>query len=138
MGAVVECAAFAAGSWLRDVPVAELRRILAAAQNNDFVWVSLEEPDDALLECFREPLNLHELAIEDMEKAAQHGATPHGTALRLRCEHAPLHVARGPMHALHAIFDVIVDEWAPVVDELDEVLETLEERLLSARRAQWL
>lgn len=173
----MECAAFAAGNWVRDVPVDELRPILESEQGDDFVWVSLDEPDDALLESFREPLHLHELAIEDMEKAhqrskledfddslylvfrtgvwneersnvdfgethvvagrhhlltAQHGATPHGTALRQRCEHAPLHVARGSMHAVHAIFDVIVDEWAPVVDKLDEVIETLEERLLAA------
>lgn len=60
-----------------------------------------------------------------------HGASPAGSTFRQRCQHPPSHPERGPMYALHVVFDTVVDEWVPVIDALEEVVEALEERLLA-------
>lgn len=60
-----------------------------------------------------------------------HGVTPEGSTFRERCRGAPSHPERGPMYALHVIMDTVVDEWVPVIDSLEDWVETLETRLLA-------
>jgi magnesium transporter len=43
----------------------------AVAQPNTFVWMGLHEPDAALLKKVQEEFGLHELAVEDAQKAHQ-------------------------------------------------------------------
>jgi magnesium transporter len=66
---VVACAAYADGRRVADVPLADISEVLRVPDR--FVWVSLEEPDAALLATLQEEFGLHELAVEDALRAHQ-------------------------------------------------------------------
>ncbi len=67
---VVNCVAYAAnGQRLRDITVEEISDVLATP--DQWVWVGLHEPSEALLEKLGEEFALHPLAIEDARSAHQ-------------------------------------------------------------------
>lgn len=67
---VVNCVAYSAeGRRLRDITIEEISDILETP--DQWVWVGLREPDEALLEKLQEEFGLHELAVEDAHKAHQ-------------------------------------------------------------------
>jgi magnesium transporter len=67
---VVNCVAYTAdGRRLRAITVEEISDVLATP--DQWVWVGLHEPDEALLEQLREEFDLHPLAVEDAHNAHQ-------------------------------------------------------------------
>ncbi|HVO24249.1 MAG TPA: magnesium/cobalt transporter CorA [Candidatus Margulisiibacteriota bacterium] len=57
----------------------------------------------------------------------RHGASLPYTDVRVRCEASPQLLRKGPGFVLYALMDFVVDNYFPVVDELEEKLESLEE-----------
>ncbi|WP_242110715.1 magnesium and cobalt transport protein CorA [Luteimonas aquatica] len=67
---VVNCSLYGKQGKLRDISLDEISDVLAT-DDETFVWVGLYEPEDAVLEKLQEEFNLHDLAIEDAQKAHQ-------------------------------------------------------------------
>ncbi|MBF7141570.1 MULTISPECIES: magnesium and cobalt transport protein CorA [Pseudomonas] len=63
MGRVVAAAAYSAGKKVTDIALEDGRHW--ACQPNHFVWIGLQEPDEAALATLQQQFDLHELAIED-------------------------------------------------------------------------
>lgn len=63
---LVNCVAYKNGQKLADIPVDRIAEHLTIP--NCFVWVALFEPDEDELERMRSQFNLHELAIEDVQR----------------------------------------------------------------------
>ncbi len=59
--------------------------------------------------------------------SVRHGASVPYVDVRQRCESAPHLLRKGPGFVLYAIMDFVVDNYFPIVDELEEALEKLEE-----------
>jgi len=59
----------------------------------------------------------------------RHGASLPYTDVRTRCEASPQLLRKGPGFVLYALMDFVVDNYFPIVDELEEKLESLEERI---------
>lgn len=68
--AVVNCALYAAGRRVRDVPIELIDEALRTGEG-EFVWVGLYEPDETLLRTVQREFGLHDLAIEDALSAHQ-------------------------------------------------------------------
>ncbi len=66
---VVNCAAYAGGCRVADVPVEDISEVLKV--EGQFVWIGLNEPDEALLRKVQAEFSLHDLAIEDALAAHQ-------------------------------------------------------------------
>lgn len=67
---VVNCVAYSAsGHRLRTITIDQISEIIT--QPDQFVWVGLHEPDEALLAKLQEEFGLHELAVEDAQHAHQ-------------------------------------------------------------------
>jgi magnesium transporter len=64
-------------------------------------------------------------------QAAEMGPT---TAVWKQIERDERMHAHGPDFLLHAILDALVDEYMPVLDQIDEEIETLEDRVLESPR----
>ena len=58
--------------------------------------------------------------------SVRHGASLSYADVRTRCEATPHLLAKGPSFVLHAIMDFVVDQYFPIVDALEDDLETLE------------
>lgn len=69
MQSPVHCVAYRRGKPLGELALDAISDALA--EKDTFVWVGLEEPDDALLSKMQEEFGLHELAIEDARYAHQ-------------------------------------------------------------------
>jgi magnesium transporter len=69
MSGVVNCAAYADGRRVADVPIADISEVLK--QPGRFIWIGLHEPEEALLRQVQEEFGLHDLAIEDALAAHQ-------------------------------------------------------------------
>lgn len=61
----------------------------------------------------------------------RHGSTIPYSDVRTRCETTPHLLSKGPSFALYAVMDAIVDSYFPIVHELSEGLEQLEEKVFS-------
>lgn len=59
----------------------------------------------------------------------RHGASSPYTPVRLRCESAAHHLKTGPGFVLYALMDYVVDQYFPVVSELEDILEEIEEEV---------
>ena len=67
---LVNCIAYGKdGQRLREVALDDISTVLQYA--DQFIWVGLHEPDEALLEKLQEEFGLHDLAIEDAHRAHQ-------------------------------------------------------------------
>lgn len=66
----------------------------------------------------------------------RHGSSLPYTDVRTRCESTPDLLKKGPGFALYAVMDYIVDQYFPLVDNLAQKLEMLEEKIFdeTARR----
>jgi magnesium transporter len=63
----------------------------------------------------------------------RHGSSRAYSDVRARCESTPHLLRKGPGFALYAVMDSIVDGYFPIIDALEEKLETLEERIFSEK-----
>lgn len=63
----------------------------------------------------------------------RHGSTLSYKEVRARCERTPELLEKGPSFALYAVIDSIVDQYFPVVVELEEQLEKMEELVFSGK-----
>lgn len=61
--------------------------------------------------------------------SVRHGASLSYAAVRARCESAPHLLRKGPGFVLYALMDFVVDHYFPIVDELEEEMEGLEEEI---------
>lgn len=61
--------------------------------------------------------------------SVRHGSLKSHVTLRTRCEAAPQLLSKGPGFVLYALMDFIVDQYLPIVEALEEQLETLEEEI---------
>jgi magnesium transporter len=59
----------------------------------------------------------------------RHGASLSYAAVRARCESAPQLLRKGPGFVLYALMDFVVDHYFPIVDDLEDELEGLEEEI---------
>jgi magnesium transporter len=59
----------------------------------------------------------------------RHGSSKTYTEVRSRCESSPNLLKKGPGFALYAVMDAIVDQYFPLIDELEEELANLEEKI---------
>jgi len=69
MDTVVNCAAYADGCRVANIPIADISEALTVP--GQFVWVGLHEPEEALLRQVQQEFGLHDLAIEDALSAHQ-------------------------------------------------------------------
>ena len=66
---LINCAAYANGRKLADIPVAKISDYLA--RSDTFIWVALSDPDAVELDEMKVEFGLHELAVEDARKGQQ-------------------------------------------------------------------
>lgn len=59
----------------------------------------------------------------------RHGSLLSHVGLRARCESTPHLLAQGPGFVLYALMDFIVDQYFPIVEALEDELETLEQEI---------
>ncbi len=59
----------------------------------------------------------------------RHGASSPYTTVRTRCESTPHHLKLGPTFVLYALMDYVVDQYFPVVGELEDILGEVEEEV---------
>ena len=65
--------------------------------------------------------------------SVRHGSLKSHVGLRARCEAAPQLLNKGPGFVLYALMDFIVNRFFPIVEALEEQLETLEEEIFGER-----
>jgi magnesium transporter len=172
---VVKSAAYEGGRRLGDVPIDDISEVIK--RDGVVLWIGLHEPGPELLAKMQEEFGLHELAVEDAQKAHQrpkleeygdslflvlrtarlvdgdpefgethvfvgaryvltvrHGASLSYADVRARCESTPDQLARGgPAFILYAIMDFVVDQYFPIIDRLEERLETIEEEIFDGQ-----
>jgi magnesium transporter len=154
MGAIINCAAYADGRRIEDIEISAISRVLQ--QPDRFIWIGLHEPSEALLRQVQREFGLHDLAIEDAHSAherpkiemygfgethiflgprylvsVRHGSSLGYGDLRARCESTPHLLRKGPVFALYALMDFVVDQYLPIVDALEQELLELEENIFS-------
>jgi magnesium transporter len=98
---IVSCVAYGSdGARVGDISIDAISDALKEPDN--FVWVGLHEPDEALLLKLQEEFNLHDLAIEDAQQAHQRTKIEtYGDSLFIVIQTAQLiggHIAFGETH----------------------------------------
>jgi magnesium transporter len=68
--------------------------------------------------------------------SVRHGASLSYAPVRARCEANPRLLSLGPGFVMYAIMDFIVDQYFPVVDELETELERVEEAIFDERMSR--
>jgi magnesium transporter len=63
--------------------------------------------------------------------SVRHGSSLTYADIRKRCESTPHLLRKGPVFALYALMDFIVDQYQPIVDSLQQELLTLEEKIFN-------
>src|SRR5688500_13794824 len=63
----------------------------------------------------------------------RHGSSLSYGEVRSRCEYTPHLLKKGPSLALYAVMDAIVDQYFPVVSELDDELQKIEANILTGK-----
>jgi magnesium transporter len=56
----------------------------------------------------------------------RHGSLKSHVGLRARCEKQPRRLARGPGYVLYALMDFVVDQYFPLITELEDQFESIE------------
>ncbi|MBI2838680.1 MAG: magnesium/cobalt transporter CorA [Acidobacteria bacterium] len=171
-GAIVNCVSYCGGRRVADLPIQDISEALKDPEQ--FVWVGLHDPGEALLREVQQEFGLHDLAIEDAHHAHQrpkldrygdtlfivlrtvqqtgaegqteygethvfvgpryvvtirHGASSSYAEVRARCETMPQLLSKGTGFVLYAVMDFVVDQYFPIVDALEDKLETLEDQI---------
>jgi magnesium transporter len=171
---VIDCAAYSRGARVADLTVDQIQGTLA--RPDQFVWLGLYEPDQALLRRVQAQFGLHDLAIEDAINAHQrpkleayedslfvvlrtaqmvsssrlefgethifvgrnyvitvrHGSLRSHIGVRQRCESTPQLLSKGPGYVLYALMDFVVDQYLPIVRQIEEDVQELEDAILGA------
>jgi magnesium transporter len=65
--------------------------------------------------------------------SVRHGSSLSYAEVRARCESKPNLLKKGPSFALYALMDSIVDQYFPVVHELEQQLEAIEEKVFASQ-----
>lgn len=65
--------------------------------------------------------------------SVRHGASLSYAEVRLRCETTPHLLRKGPGFVLYALMDFVVDHYFPIVDQLEDRLDSIEEEIFSGR-----
>lgn len=65
--------------------------------------------------------------------SVRHGSSRAYTDVRSRCESTPHLLRKGPGFALYALMDSIVDQYFPVIHELEQELEVIEEKIFDSK-----
>jgi magnesium transporter len=170
---IIDCAAYAGGQRVANLGLDQIREALN--RDDQFVWLGLYEPDQAMLRRVQQQFGLHDLAIEDAYNAHQrpklelyedslfvvlrtahlspsghrhefgethvfvgrnyvitvrHGSLQSHVGVRQRCESTPRLLIKGPGYVLYSVMDFVVDQYQPIVRQLEEDVETLEEVVL--------
>ncbi len=73
----------------------------------------------------------HLFVGENYIVSVRHGSSTSYAEVRERCESCPRALARGEDYVLYAILDFIVDNYAPVLDTIQEEVESIEESVLA-------
>jgi magnesium transporter len=60
----------------------------------------------------------------------RHGSLRSHVGLRARCECTPQLLAKGPGYVLYALMDFVIDQFSPIVREIEEEVQELEEVIL--------
>ncbi|MFL5808047.1 MAG: magnesium/cobalt transporter CorA [Flavisolibacter sp.] len=175
MKEIINCAAYSGGRRIADVELPQVHEILKSSEQ--FVWIGLHEPSDEILTTVQSEFGLHDLAVEDAQKAHQrpkielygdsifvvlrtahmnaehhtdfgethffvgpnfivtvrHGSSISYSNVRKRCEETPDLLCKGQGFVLYAVMDFIVDQYFPVVLELEQELEEIEEKIFKDR-----
>jgi magnesium transporter len=63
--------------------------------------------------------------------SVRHGASVSYARVRERCESCPNVLSRGEDYILYAILDFVVDNYAPVLEAINDEVESIEDRILS-------
>lgn len=63
----------------------------------------------------------------------RHGSSVSYADVRMRCENSPVLLGKGQGFALYAVMDFIVDKYFPVVNELEQQLEKLEDKIFKEK-----
>ena len=61
----------------------------------------------------------------------RHGSLRSHAGLRARCECTPRLLAKGPGYVLYALMDFVIDQYSPIVGELEDEVQELEEVILA-------
>ncbi|MEO8601986.1 MAG: magnesium/cobalt transporter CorA [bacterium] len=98
----------------------------------------MEEYGDSLFVVLR-PAHIHDGRVELGEThiflgphyalTVRHGDTQSYTEVRTRCESTPRLLRKGPGFILYAVMDFVVDHYFPIVAQLEERLDGLEEQI---------
>ncbi|MFT4155366.1 magnesium/cobalt transporter CorA [Parafilimonas sp.] len=175
MNEIVNCVAYKNGVRTTEVPLNKVHEELE--DTNQFVWIGLHEPSAEVMHKVQQEFNLHDLAVEDAQKAHQrpkielygdivfivlrtaqknaqghidfgethffvgknfivvirHGSTVAYKEVRSRCETMPDLLCKGQSFVLYAIMDFIVDRYFPVVEELENDLEDIEDKIFKEK-----
>ena len=166
---IIDCAAYARGQRASALTVDQIQSALG--HEDQFVWIGLYEPEQALLRQVQQQFGLHDLAIEDAINAHQrpklelyddslfvvlrtaqreastgrlefgethvflgrnyivtvrHGSMRSHVGVRQRCEATPQHLAQGPGYVLYSLMDFIVDQYLPIVRQIEDEVQQLE------------
>lgn len=167
---IVNSAVYIDGARQTDLDLESVSEQLC--QPGRFVWLGLNDPDEATMKKLQKEFNLHELAIEDAHRAHQrakietygdtifivlrtvqmnkkrvelgethfflglnflitirHHSSTSYAGVRARCEASPHLLRKGPAFAMYAVMDFIVDEYFPVVQELEMEVASIEESI---------
>jgi magnesium transporter len=65
--------------------------------------------------------------------SVRHGSSLSYADVRARCESTPQLLRKGPGFALYAVMDSIVDQYFPVIQALEQELESLEDKIFGER-----
>ena len=65
----------------------------------------------------------------------RHGSLRSHIGVRQRCETTPQLLAKGPGYVLYAVMDFVVDQYLPIVQELEEDVQQIEEVIFGDRAA---
>jgi magnesium transporter len=60
----------------------------------------------------------------------RHGSLRSHVGVRQRCESTPQQLAKGPGYVLYSLMDFVVDQYLPIVAEIEEEVQELEDALL--------
>lgn len=66
---IVDCAEYCEGRRIAKVEIAHIKEVLK--EPNKFIWIGMQEPDEAMLKTIQKEFGLHDLAIEDALRAHQ-------------------------------------------------------------------
>ena len=120
---VINSSVYAGGRKVTDVAIEEAGDW--SKRPGHVVWIGLFEPSDELLQRVQQQFDLHPLAIEDAGKAHQHPKLEqYGDG------------SQGEDYIVYAILDFIVDNYMPVIQNIHDEVEVIEDTVLATTLSQ--